>query len=1301
MAPKNVKRSLGSIFIILIFLYSTLFFNHLSNPALFLANASSEWSQTSDVDFENGTFNNTTIVDSSENAKLSINLSDIKEWTREMPTTKPSTRYGHAMATVYGTHKVVLFGGTDGISNFYNDTWVFDLDTNTWTEKFPINNPKARHFHSMAGVYGTDKVVLFGGTTGIYMNDTWIYDLSDNTWTMKTPSTIPHIRQGQVMSTILGTDNIIMFGGDGGDPFYYKETWIYDLSNNTWTDKMPVNNPSGRVSMAMAPIHGTDKVILFGGFTPFLNAETWIYDFSDNNWTQKLPTRYPSERCYHSMATICGTDEILLFGGWQSTGNVDDTWIYDQSDDNWIKKSLIITPNARLGHGMAFINGTDKVLLFGGCTDSYITFNDTWVYEHVLPTRNGTYVSIPFDTSTNSSFKKITWYASIPNNTEIKFQLRTSLNKQDLNSTNFVGPDGSITSYYISSPSTIWDGHYGDRWVQFMAFFNMSIFTDSPEIREIVVTYNCLPFIIVNGPTDGKLLSNSKPVFNWTFNDLDSEYQAAFQVLIDNNISFESVDYDSDEQIIAEEYWEFSSGTNFSRLPDGTWYWKVRTRDIDGDWSKFSLPRKLIIDTIEPNSVTIFPVNKWYYNSINEMTGSAIDPQNGSGVEKIEIAIKKLRDNYYWNGSTWISLPHWLLASGTNNWTFNTETITWSSGNRYQVQSRATDIAKNLEKINDSIIFYYDKERPFSSINVPLNNSLVNKMNIISGTSIDTGGSKINRIEISIKCSEGNNYWNETTKKNYYWHGTNWGSKERWLPTSGTNQWSFNASAISWSTGNQYLIRSRAIDIANNLEIPSSGTFFTFDDKPPVALNISINNDDIYTASTNVILTLQAEDIGFGISEMSFSTNGTVWSEWGTFNSTKVFNVSVGDGRKFVYFKVRDYAGNIAEQVFDSIILDTTPPTELYIDINDQAKYTKSTNVNLNLDGNDLLSGISKMSFCFDQVSWHPWEPFVNKKSLFLLTGNGEKIVFFRLKDKAGNIAEPIFDSIILDAIPPHSLTILINNGSSETNSTLVNLKLNALDDLSGVYQMSFSTDGKNWTSWENFNDESSIILPPKDGKKTIYFKVKDLAGNVAEVVSATIVLNTTLPEKDNTTQAKAANGWLIWLIVTITVLILIITIFIGFMIVTKQRKRAKQVLFNVPPVTLRLDGGSTPVLSVGQVPATLQVPQLPGKTTADNSQKINMESTSIPVLTASTKSTNTKSSKQIPQVPQLPQLPPAPTIQSKPEVSETTPATFIQNEPGTSLETSAQKIEDSINKQTLSIVTSKNPQKTISNTKE
>jgi len=309
------------------------------------------------------------------------------DWQKKTPSTNPSARYLHSMAYI-GSYKVLLFGGNDtNTLNEDDESWVYDHNTNNWTQKVIIPSPAAREEHAMAYI-GSDKALLFGGDTAPgYVNDTWIYDFSENTWTEKNPLVKPSKRQWHAMSYI-GDDKVLLFGGYSGSS-NFDDTWVYDLSSNSWTDKESgetwetgIDKPSARNRHDMAYIGG-DQVLLFGGSNG--SNETWLYDLSENNWTLKTLSG-PSPRASHAMAYI-GESKVLLFGG--STGG-NETWVYDLSSNTWSQDANSTQPTSRSQHKMSetSMDGSSKIVLFGGYDDS--RDDETWTFgggDYSLPIR--------------------------------------------------------------------------------------------------------------------------------------------------------------------------------------------------------------------------------------------------------------------------------------------------------------------------------------------------------------------------------------------------------------------------------------------------------------------------------------------------------------------------------------------------------------------------------------------------------------------------------------------------------------------------------------------------------------------------------------------------------------------------------------------------------------------------------------------------------------------------------------------------------------------------------------------------
>ncbi|MCK4271355.1 T9SS type A sorting domain-containing protein, partial [bacterium] len=102
------------------------------------------------------------------------------------------------------------------------------LSTNTWTQtpESPSSKPSARYYHAMAYI-GGNQVLLFGGDDGAFDDETWVYDLSTNTWTQDTNTTQPTVRAGHGLSetSMDGSSYLVLFGGYDGA--YDDETWTF------------------------------------------------------------------------------------------------------------------------------------------------------------------------------------------------------------------------------------------------------------------------------------------------------------------------------------------------------------------------------------------------------------------------------------------------------------------------------------------------------------------------------------------------------------------------------------------------------------------------------------------------------------------------------------------------------------------------------------------------------------------------------------------------------------------------------------------------------------------------------------------------------------------------------------------------------------------------------------------------------------------------------------------------------------------------------------------------------------------
>ncbi|KAI0083276.1 hypothetical protein BDY19DRAFT_709959 [Irpex rosettiformis] len=190
-----------------------------------------------------------------------------REWTRvSMKGPSPAGRYGHAVCMV-GSKFFVFGGQVDG--ECLNDLWAFDLNslrTKAMWEKIELAEgslqPAQRTGHVCVS-YG-ERIIVFGGTDFQYhYNDTWVFETTTNTWSELTcTGFIPSPREGHAAALV--DDIVYVFGGRGVDGKDLGDLGAFKLSNQRWyifTRMGPA--PTPRSGHAMASMGS--RVFVLGG----------------------------------------------------------------------------------------------------------------------------------------------------------------------------------------------------------------------------------------------------------------------------------------------------------------------------------------------------------------------------------------------------------------------------------------------------------------------------------------------------------------------------------------------------------------------------------------------------------------------------------------------------------------------------------------------------------------------------------------------------------------------------------------------------------------------------------------------------------------------------------------------------------------------------------------------------------------------------------------------------------------------------------------------------------------------------
>ena len=228
-------------------------------------------------------------------------------------------------------------------------------------------------------------------------------------------------------------------------------------------------------------------------------------------------------------------------------------------------------------------------------------------------------------------------------------------------------------------------------------------------------------------------------------------------------------------------------------------------------------------------------------------------------------------------------------------------------------------------------------------------------------------------------------------------------------------------------------------------------------------------------------------------------------SKWELFTPKKVFEVSTGDGDKTIYLKFEDKAGNESQVISGKVSLDTNLPVPISLLLNNGIKYlnNSSKSTSLKVAAKDAVEmKISQKGF-----SSGKWEPYVTDKTLTLDGEDGEKVIAVFFRDEAGNISNPLIDSVLLDRTPPVPVSFTIDDGSGWTKNPdkKVTFHIKARD---AQYMMIGNTPAFENGQWIPYSEEfPDYVLPGDDGEKTLYIKFKDDPGNISIAISAKIAL--------------------------------------------------------------------------------------------------------------------------------------------------------------------------------------------------
>ncbi|WP_413293713.1 thrombospondin type-1 domain-containing protein [Bdellovibrio sp. HCB185ZH] len=269
-------------------------------------------------------------------------------------------------------------------------------------------------------------------------------------------------------------------------------------------------------------------------------------------------------------------------------------------------------------------------------------------------------------------------------------------------------------------------------------------------------------------------------------------------------------------------------------------------------------------------------------------------------------------------------------------------------------------------------------------------------------------------------------------------------------------------TTISNTCGNQsfttavnnmaYQFRYKITDLAGNSNIITSASITKVDTQAPLGGDFNfVQSSPVVTPGVTLNITCASDENGS--SRMAFGENASP-TNWQTCVSSKSYTLTSGTGTKTVYLRFIDDYGNVSGAVSHAIDLDQTPHGTGALLINDDAEFTNTLNVNLQLDcviqgGLPQQSALGNFVDPGDPGNPGDWSTCVATPQPYTLpAGDGIKSVHVRYVDDTYVASADFSDSIILDTTAPTASVSYLNGWQT---STAISITASESDATSGI----------------------------------------------------------------------------------------------------------------------------------------------------------------------------------------------------------------------------------------------------------
>lgn len=287
-------------------------------------------------------------------------------------------------------------------------------------------------------------------------------------------------------------------------------------------------------------------------------------------------------------------------------------------------------------------------------------------------------------------------------------------------------------------------------------------------------------------------------------------------------------------------------GTN---LVPGYYTIQARIADRAGNLSVNS-ERVRVRDAVAPTVSIYTPVSGVLRADFGVIAGGVSDNAGGSGLAGVRVAIRRLSDSAYWNGTAFTSTVASVAAtvSGTNWSLRNVPTGSQILSGSYEITAVATDGDGNTARARVVAPIVADRTPATVKISDPRKDTFFKSLERVSGTAVDNvGGSGVARVVVGILRNRDGLWWNGRAFTDTFFpfratlNGSRWTVSGNLLPAGSTGLFTVVAQAFD-RLGNSPQNNKTwedAVSFTLDAESPAQGDVPTTVDKTPPTITVS------------------------------------------------------------------------------------------------------------------------------------------------------------------------------------------------------------------------------------------------------------------------------------------------------------------------------------------------------------------------------------------------------------------------------------------------------------------------------